>query len=151
MLDAYGRKTEYLRLSVTEKCNLSCIYCKSKLCANPTAELSADEFGVIIQAAVSLGMTKLRLTGGEPLMRRDLERIIASASTAGFKEISLTTNAQGFSKRAADLKAFYPILLHSVFFPDDKSKTDTNPDTPFPLARTDGSTAQTNESDPSPQ
>ena len=105
MLDAYGRKTEYLRLSVTEKCNLSCIYCKSKLCANPTAELSADEFGVIIQAAVSLGMTKLRLTGGEPLMRRDLERIIASASTAGFKEISLTTNAQGFSKRAADLKA----------------------------------------------
>lgn len=105
MLDAYGRKTEYLRLSVTEKCNLSCIYCKSKLCANPTAELSADEFGVIIQAAVSLGMTKLRLTGGEPLRRRDLERIIASASTAGFKEISLTTNAQGFSKRAADLKA----------------------------------------------
>ena len=105
MQDGYGRKTEYLRLSVTERCQLSCIYCKGdspEECAK--LELSAGELDTIMRAAFNLGLRKLRITGGEPLMRRDLEDIISRASKIGFDEIAMTTNAQGFFKRAAWLK-----------------------------------------------
>ena len=72
MTDGYGRKIEYLRISVTDACNLRCTYCMPengmKSCPCKSA-MSADEFIEIATAAAELGMRKLRITGGEPLVR----------------------------------------------------------------------------------
>jgi cyclic pyranopterin phosphate synthase len=97
LYDAFGREVNYLRLSVTERCNLNCFYCSSNPgeCAASSRKelLTADNFFVIGQAAVELGMTRIRLTGGEPLIRPDIVDIVHNlASIEGLKDLSLTTN-----------------------------------------------------------
>lgn len=97
MTDAYGRKIEYLRMSVTDGCNLRCVYCMPadgmSECPCRTA-MSADEFVEIAEAAASLGMKKLRITGGEPLVRGDILPLVRRlGQIPGIEDMSLTTNA----------------------------------------------------------
>lgn len=97
MIDAYGRKIEYLRMSVTDGCNLRCVYCMPadgmSECPCRSA-MSADEFVEIAEAAASLGMKKLRITGGEPLVRGDILPLVRRlGQIPGIEDMSLTTNA----------------------------------------------------------
>lgn len=108
MLDSYGRKVGYLRLSVTELCNLRCRYCMPEdgVCKKRHEEmLSEDEMVMAASAAASLGIRKIRLTGGEPLVKRNIlsicERI---ANVDGVDEVCMTTNATLLPKMAKDLR-----------------------------------------------
>ena len=109
MTDNYGRKIEYLRLSVTDLCNLRCIYCMSDtgVPKRPHSEmLTIEELAGIARAAHALGIRKIRLTGGEPLVRRgilDLCRYIKAIDPD--IELSLTTNGILLEQIAAELKS----------------------------------------------
>lgn len=96
MIDSHNRKIDYLRLSITDKCNLRCIYCMPAegLKLKPRAEiLSYEEIELFANCAVEKGISKIRLTGGEPLIRRDILDLIKTlTSIPGLKDISLTTN-----------------------------------------------------------
>ncbi len=112
MHDQYGRNINYLRLSVTPRCNLNCIYCRPGHCPegqDPTVNnriLSPDEIEQIVGSLVELGITKVRLTGGEPLIRQDLEEIIRRIRRfPQVTDLSLTTNGQDLAARAKALKA----------------------------------------------
>ncbi len=96
MVDQYGRNITYLRLSVTERCTLRCTYCRAAEGICPKAkELSAADFERIVRACVHLGINKVRITGGEPLLRKDILDIISRVSAMQeIRDISLTTNAQ---------------------------------------------------------
>ena len=96
MNDRYGRTISYLRLSLTERCTLKCTYCRAGEGACPKkSELSREDFLRIVRAMVRLGVTKVRLTGGEPMLRRDLLEIISGIrAIEGVEEITMTTNAQ---------------------------------------------------------
>ncbi len=107
MIDGYGRKIEYLRMSVTDACNLRCVYCMPpdgmKECPCRSA-MSAEEFVEIAREAASLGMKKLRITGGEPLVRRDILPLVRSlGSIDGIEDMSLTTNATLLAPMAREL------------------------------------------------
>ena len=107
MKDWMGRELNYLRLSLTERCNLRCIYCRdvNSHCSGKN-ELTYEELRVLMDAMVQLGVKKIRLTGGEPLVRKDLEQIVAqTASYPEVRDISMTTNAQGLADRIDALKA----------------------------------------------
>lgn len=106
MHDRFGRKIEYLRLSVTERCTLRCAYCRADEGYCPkAAELTADEFTRIVRACAQLGIKKVRLTGGEPLLRKDILNIVYDiAHTPGITELSMTTNAQQLAGKALALK-----------------------------------------------
>lgn len=106
MTDNYGRKIEYLRISVTDACNLRCGYCmpKSVQECNCAKNLRADELLEIATAAAQLGVRKLRITGGEPLVRRDIVELTrALASIDGIEDISMTTNATLLAPIAKEL------------------------------------------------
>ena len=107
MIDRFGRSIDYLRLSVTERCTLRCTYCRVEEGICPKAhELSADEFERIVRACARLGIHKVRITGGEPLLRKDILEIIRRLSAIDeIKEITMTTNAQQLAGRAGALKA----------------------------------------------
>ncbi|MDY3619513.1 GTP 3',8-cyclase MoaA [Agathobaculum sp.] len=106
MLDQFGREIDYLRLSVTERCNLRCIYCREgNDCFTAENELSAKEISRIVEQMVALGVRKVRVTGGEPLVRSDLEQIVADiARHPEVADLCMTTNAQGLENRVADLR-----------------------------------------------
>lgn len=112
--DKYGRVATDLRISITDRCNLRCTYCMPAAGLEwlPSSQvLTAAEIGRLCRVGVEyLGIEKIRFTGGEPLLRKDLEQIIAMAS--GFKTaagekvtVALTTNGLGLDKRAAALAA----------------------------------------------
>lgn len=106
MKDFMGREIEYLRLSVTDRCNLKCLYCRdgSEKC-NKDKELTVDDIERIVKIMASLGITKVRLTGGEPLMRSDLEEIVKVISqNEEIKDLCMTTNGQGLADRIKSLK-----------------------------------------------
>ncbi|WAM34477.1 GTP 3',8-cyclase MoaA [Caldicellulosiruptor morganii] len=93
MYDGFFRKIEYLRLSITDRCNFFCRYCREKnACKLESKELSKDEIFKIISVFKKLGIKKLRLTGGEPFLRDDIFEIIEYASSIGIKNINVTTN-----------------------------------------------------------
>jgi cyclic pyranopterin phosphate synthase len=105
MNDRFGRSIEYLRLSLTERCTLKCTYCRADegLCPK-TDELTTDQFLLIVRAMASVGIRKVRLTGGEPMLRHDLMEIISGIRRIdGIQEIAMTTNAQHLSGRASAL------------------------------------------------
>lgn len=107
MIDQLGRTIKYLRLSITERCTLKCAYCRADegLCPKES-ELSAAEFERIARVFAQLGVNKIRVTGGEPLLRRDVLEIITRLhAVPGIKEITMTTNAQQLPGQAAALKA----------------------------------------------
>ena len=96
MIDQFGRNVTYLRVSVTELCNLRCRYCMPAegVCKKNHADmLTEDEMITAIDAAASLGITKLRITGGEPLVKKNILSICRrAAAVSGIQEVCLTTN-----------------------------------------------------------
>src|SRR5437660_7405632 len=96
LVDAFRRPITYLRVSVTDRCNLRCVYCmpEAGLPWIPKPEvLTFEEIAAIVRAAASIGVRSIRLTGGEPLIRRDLERLVALiAAVPGIDDIALSTN-----------------------------------------------------------
>lgn len=103
MKDNYGREISYLRISLTQRCNLNCVYCG--VGKPDTDELSADEIEKIVRAASKLGINKVRLTGGEPLLRKDVAVITERIKRIeGIKKLVLTTNGVRLSGMAEDLK-----------------------------------------------
>ena len=110
LIDPYQRAITYLRVSVTDRCDFRCVYCMSENMAFlPKADvLSLEELDRLCSAFVAKGVTKLRLTGGEPLVRRGIMTLVASLSrhlaTGALKELTLTTNGSQLAKYAAELK-----------------------------------------------
>ena len=106
MKDATGRNIEYLRLSLTERCNLKCAYCRAAEGECPKdKELTGEDFLRIVRCMAALGVKKVRLTGGEPTVRKDLVEIVRGiAATEGITEIAMTTNAQLLERLAVPLK-----------------------------------------------
>jgi len=106
--DRFGRRVEYLRLSVTDRCDLRCTYCIPegyKGFEEPELWLSFDEIERVIGAFARLGVSKIRLTGGEPLLRRNLPELAHRLSALdGVKDLSLSTNATQLAKHAVELK-----------------------------------------------
>ncbi len=108
IVDSYHRRINYMRVSVTDRCDLNCIYCTSKSVPLLTHNdvLRYEEIHRVIQAAAGLGVKKIRLTGGEPLARLNLSRLVELlCQVNGIDEVSLTTNGTLLSKYAAELKA----------------------------------------------
>ncbi|MBI4798083.1 MAG: GTP 3',8-cyclase MoaA [Desulfarculus sp.] len=98
MYDGFGRRLHYLRMSVTDRCNLNCTYCMPQqgLAKLPQGEiLTLEELARVAKVAVSLGVDKIRLTGGEPLLRRDLKSLLARLSALEPRpDLRLTTNGR---------------------------------------------------------
>jgi len=109
LLDAYGRRVDYLRLSITDRCNLRCLYCMPPegVPLKPAAEiLSYDELIRTVQTAVSLGVRKVRITGGEPLIRRGVVGFVRRlAGIEGLSDLCMTTNGIGLREIAGPLRA----------------------------------------------
>ncbi|HEY0169784.1 MAG TPA: GTP 3',8-cyclase MoaA [Pyrinomonadaceae bacterium] len=108
--DSYGRAIRDLRVSVTDKCNFRCFYClphgSPEENAPKSSVLTYEEIELAVEVFVSLGVEKVRLTGGEPMLRRDIETLVAKlARVPGMKDLALTTNAFNLAERAAGLKA----------------------------------------------
>ena len=107
MKDQFGREITYLRVSVTDLCNLRCRYCMPDgVCRKRHADiLSFEEITEIVEAAARLGVKKVRVTGGEPLVRRDVTELCRMiAAVPGIEEIDLTTNGVLLRKYAQALK-----------------------------------------------
>jgi len=108
LTDRFGRKHTYLRISVTDRCNLRCLYCmpeEGMTFMDQDRLLSYSQIVEVAAAAVRLGIRKFRITGGEPLVRPDLDGLIAGISALpGVEDISLTTNGLLLAKQADRLK-----------------------------------------------
>ena len=105
--DTYNRQIDYLRISMTDRCNLKCIYCtpeKNVTQYNHTDFLTNDEIIRFVRIACRHGLQKVRITGGEPLMRKNIISLIHSIKSVGVQDLSLTTNGIILSDCAADLK-----------------------------------------------
>ena len=110
MIDTFGREIYYLRLSVTDRCNLRCRYCMPAdgICNKKRHEemLTEDEMVMAVRAAASLGIRKLRLTGGEPLVKKNILSICERcAAVDGIRELCMTTNGTLLPTMAGALKA----------------------------------------------
>lgn len=106
LLDPYGRRLTYLRLSVTDRCNFACAYCLPDGCqAGASAPLTVPEVERLVGAFAALGVRKVRLTGGEPSLRRDLAALVqAVAGTPGIDRVGLTTNGHRLRSLAGTLR-----------------------------------------------
>lgn len=108
MIDGYGREITYLRLSVTELCNLRCRYCmpESGVCKKTHEQmLTEEEMILAVEAAASLGIRKLRITGGEPLVKKNILSICQrAAAVEGIEEVCITTNGTLLPQLAGPLK-----------------------------------------------
>ena len=108
MLDQFNREINYLRISVTDRCNLRCTYCMpeegvpKKRCQDI---ISYERIVEIVRTAVELGINKVRLTGGEPLVRKGIETLVEwLKGISGLRELALTTNGTFLTEKAAGLK-----------------------------------------------
>lgn len=108
MLDRFNRQITYLRISVTDRCNLRCVYCMPEQGVKliPKSEiLSLEEIAEVVKVAASLGIRKIRLTGGEPLVRQGIVSLVKMISAIeGIEEVGMTTNGIYLSKFAEELK-----------------------------------------------
>jgi GTP 3',8-cyclase len=108
LVDSFDRRIDYMRVSVTDRCDLRCIYCASPSLHHQTHEdtLRYEEITKVVQAAATIGVSKIRLTGGEPLVRLYLNRLVAMlVAIPGIEEVSMTTNGTLLAKYASELKA----------------------------------------------
>ena len=106
MKDSYGRSIHYLRVSLTDRCNLRCVYCMPAdiQFAPPSHLLQVDELVRLVRVAASTGFERVRLTGGEPTIHPHLIEIVSGISNLpGIREIAMTTNALQLEKLAAPL------------------------------------------------
>ena len=109
MTDSFGRTIDYLRISITDRCNLRCVYCmpsEGVLLRTHRDILTYDQIAAFTTFAVSKGIKKIRITGGEPLVRKGAEQLIAMLSQIdGINDLALTTNGQLLQEKAPLLKA----------------------------------------------
>ena len=111
LVDGFGRAVTYLRLSVTDRCDLRCVYCMSeRMTFLPKAEvLTLEELDQVATAFIEMGVRKLRLTGGEPLVRKGFLELVAGLArhlkTGALDELTVTTNGTHLAEHAADLAA----------------------------------------------
>jgi cyclic pyranopterin phosphate synthase len=134
LIDSFGRAHNNLRVSVTDRCNLRCTYCMPEdvVFMDRAELLTFEEIVRFVRVAAPLGIDKVRLTGGEPLMRRDLSRLVAMlAAIAGIRDIGLTTNGLLLAGQA---QALYDAGLRRI----NVSLDTLNPETFRRLARRDG-------------
>lgn len=108
LVDSFGRLHNYLRVSVTDRCNLRCVYCMAEEGVewlNPEQILRYEEIIEVVKTAVDLGVERVRVTGGEPLVRRDLPLLINELSRiTGLKDLALTTNGLLLPRQARILR-----------------------------------------------
>ncbi len=107
MKDRFGRNINYMRISITDQCNLHCRYCMPKDAVRErTSEfLTYEEIGKVVEACVGLGITHYRITGGEPLVRKDCEKLIQMLhETKGVESVDLTTNGVLLAEKTDQLK-----------------------------------------------
>ncbi len=109
VLDSFNRPITYLRVSVTDKCDLRCVYCMPEggvPLLHHEDMLSFEEITEVVRIAVSMGVSKVRLTGGEPLVRRGIVTLVFMLSAIeGVRDLAMTTNGQRLSGFAGDLAA----------------------------------------------
>ena len=108
MKDGYGREIDYMRISITDRCNLHCNYCRPKEKKSLLMQdiLTTEEILRVCEAAVSLGITKFKITGGEPLLREDCTELIGKVKhMAGVRQVTLTTNGMYVARLADALQA----------------------------------------------
>ena len=110
MIDSFGRTISYLRVSVTDRCDLRCFYCMSEdMTFLPKADLlTLEELDRLCSAFIAKGVRKIRLTGGEPLVRRNVMTLVRSLSrhlgSGALDELTLTTNGSQLARFAAELR-----------------------------------------------
>ena len=108
MIDQFGRRVEYVRVSVTDKCNLRCVYCMpldGLDWLKRESLLSYEEIASVLRTMAGMGLEKVRITGGEPLVRKDLPRLVGMvAEIPGIVDISLSTNAVLLADQAQALR-----------------------------------------------
>jgi cyclic pyranopterin phosphate synthase len=105
--DSFDRRIDYLRVSITDKCNLKCIYCtptKGIKRFKETEVLTDEEIIRFVRIACKQGLKKVRITGGEPLIRKNITKLVSAIKQTGIPELSLTTNGILLSELAGDLK-----------------------------------------------
>src|SRR5687768_8907330 len=106
LIDTFGRIHNNLRISVTDRCNLRCVYCMPEdvVFMDRKELLSFEEITRFVEMVAPLGIDKIRLTGGEPLMRRDLARLVSMlVRVPGIKDVGLTTNGLLLTDHAQEL------------------------------------------------
>jgi cyclic pyranopterin phosphate synthase len=141
-LDTFGRPLHDLRISVTDRCNFRCVYCMPKEIFGkdyqflPRAEiLTFEEIERLARIFVRLGVRKIRLTGGEPLVRRDLERLVEKLARIGDLDLTLTTNGSLLAQKASTLaEAGLRRVTVSLDSLDDATFRAMN-DVDFPVAK----------------
>ncbi|KZX15531.1 cyclic pyranopterin monophosphate synthase [Methanobrevibacter cuticularis] len=101
--DRYNRPIISLRISITNRCNINCLYCHHDGMLPSDKEMTPDEIFKILKIAKSIGVEKIRFSGGEPLIRKDIVEIIKKTSSLKFKDISITSNGILLEKYAQDL------------------------------------------------
>ena len=102
--DKYERPILSLRITITNRCNVNCLYCHHDGMVRSKDEMTADELYTICKIAKKIGVRKIRLSGGEPLIRKDIVEIVQKIASLDFKDISLTTNGTFLEEYAKDLK-----------------------------------------------
>jgi cyclic pyranopterin phosphate synthase len=103
--DRFGRPIRDIRVALTHRCNLRCIYCHGEGESNPGGEMDASEIESIVRVAAGEGVSRVKLTGGEPLLRGDILEVVGRLSSVpGIEEVSMTTNATLLADVAGDLK-----------------------------------------------
>src|SRR5881392_637605 len=108
LVDSFGRTHNNLRISVTDRCNLRCTYCMPEdvVFRDKSELLTFEEIAHFVRVAAGLGVDKVRLTGGEPLMRRDLPELVRLVvAVPGIKDVGMTTNGLLLARHARDLYA----------------------------------------------
>lgn len=108
LIDAFGRSIRYVRLSVTDRCDLRCVYCMAEeMTFLPRKDvLTIEEFVALSESFIQLGVTKLRITGGEPLVRKGILDLLARVGALpGLKELCLTTNGTQLEAMAPAIRA----------------------------------------------
>ncbi|WP_423793433.1 GTP 3',8-cyclase MoaA [Methanocaldococcus indicus] len=105
MKDRYGRPIKSLRISITNKCNLNCFYCHKEGHLGNDRYLTSDDIKKIVETSVKFGVKKVKISGGEPLIRKDIVEIVEKIrEVRGIEDISLTTNGTLLKKYAKSLK-----------------------------------------------
>lgn len=108
LLDNHGRVLKDVRISVTPRCNLHCLYCHplGLEMKDPPGTVSVEDVGHFLEAAALLGLSAVRFTGGEPLVRKELPKMVERARlTEGIEDVAITTNGLLFTRRAKELVA----------------------------------------------
>ncbi len=102
--DKYERPILSLRITLTNRCNVNCLYCHHDGMVRSSDEMTADELYTICKIAKKIGVRKIRLSGGEPLLKKDIVEIVKKIASLDFKDISMTTNGILLEKYAQELK-----------------------------------------------